>query len=262
MKMNFEDNLTRLIDFVFKKNIKTNESEKAFWTRHWKERIKYVRRNKIPYELSDKWQLRIYNKMHKLFLNILDKIKNKKILEAGCGSGYSSIMLAKEGAKVYLLDNTKEALKYSKMISKFNKIKNVRFRKGNLFNIPYATSIFDITWNSGVIEHYKNKIIYKIIDEMKRVTKKDGLIMIAVPNLLTPEILYRMIKIGKGTERFFTKAKLRKIMEKTALKEIEIYSLDCVIPSFIPNWIIKKLEKFEFILAPLLGFMFVGIGKK
>jgi len=38
-------------------------------------------------------------------------------------------MLAKEGVKVYLLEDTKEALKYSNRISKFNKTKNVKFKK-------------------------------------------------------------------------------------------------------------------------------------
>jgi len=53
---------------------------------------------------------------------------------------------------------------------------------------------------------------------MKRITKKNGLIVIAAPNFLTPKILYGMVKIGKGTERFFTKTKLKRIFEKKWFK--------------------------------------------
>lgn len=259
--MSWEDQITKIVNIFVKKDIKTSEDEYSFWNRHWRDRIDYFKKTKKPYELSSFWQQRIYDKMNNTFIKALGKIKDKKIIEAGCGSGYSSIKFSKRGADVYLLDNTPNALKYAKLISRLLDIKKIHFKKGNLFSIPYNESKFDIVWNSGVIEHYSDNIIKDILAEMIRVTKPGGKVMLTVPNLLTPEIIYRMFTIGKGTERFFSRNKLKNVMENAGLKNVKIYSVDCILPAFIPIKITDILSKYERFF-PSLGFMYVGVGKR
>ncbi len=55
---------------------------------------------------------------------------------------------------------------------------------GSIFKIPFKDNIFDLVYNSGVIEHFKDPDNVAAIAEMARVTKPSGRIIIIVPNTL------------------------------------------------------------------------------
>jgi len=120
----------------------------------------------------------------------------------------------------------------------------------------------DIVHNCGVIEHYKDKGILKILEEMKRVAHKDGQVIVVMPNLLSPEIIYRMIKYGKGSERYISKKKLRRLLRGVDLQDIEVKSVNA---SVIPACFSEKIHhQFSFLDDKLkfLDYLFYGRGIK
>jgi len=181
--------------------------------------------------------------MHNYFLSIFGDVNGKKILEAGWGSGYASMLLSQEGTCCTLLDSSELALKYSKNLLKkiwVNKNK-IDYIFGSVEKIPFDDNSFDIVHNCGVIEHYNNKEIKKILFEIKRVTRKGGQIIVVVPNLLSLEIIYRMIKFGKGSERYILKSTLKNLLKEVGLINVEVKSAHAsVLPSFIPKIIHDK----------------------
>ena len=109
---------------------------------------------------------------NKIYKCLLPKIKNKVVLDLGCGTGKFMKKFYKEALKYYGLDLSNEQLKIAK-----NKVKsnNVQFICCSAENIPLPENSIDViisTWVLGTIleEDRRNKVL----NEMKRVLKSDG----------------------------------------------------------------------------------------
>lgn len=247
------------INFLFRGDKKSNEEEKDYWDRFWTKKIASRKFSELDYF----FQKKVYARMHNYFLSMLDDVKGKKILEAGCGSGYASILLAQEGAEITLSDNSKLALEYSKNLGKRVELnQKVKYVLADVKKLPFNKNTFDIVHNCGVIEHYEDQTILVILREMVRVVGKNGQVIVVVPNLLSPEIVYRMIKYGKGSERYLSKRKLKKLMREAGLKKTEVKSANAsVVPACFPEKIHSQLtfldDKLKF-----LDYLFYGKGFK
>ncbi|MFA5032717.1 MAG: class I SAM-dependent methyltransferase [bacterium] len=117
---------------------------------------------------------------------------HKMVLEAGCGTGIISALLAKDRhTKTTLLDISLEALIISKKsLLKYGAEKLLI--RGDLFQMPFADGVFDVTWNAGVLEHFQGYDQILALKEMAMVTKPGGYIIVYVP--FSKGVFYR---IGK-----------------------------------------------------------------
>ena len=112
---------------------------------------------------------------------LMGNVKNKSILEVGCGSGLASLYLAKQGAKLTLLDIAPKALAFAQKAFQKEKLP-VKLVEGDAFVMPFKDNHFDIVWNSGVIEHFVDSKKVAMMKEMWRVTKPGGKLIIMAPN--------------------------------------------------------------------------------
>jgi len=112
-------------------------------------------------------------------------LAGKKVLEAGAGTGRISARLAQEGASVYLVDYSDKAIELEKRGFRAKGVEG-HFHQGDIRHLPYADDFFDISWNSGVIEHYNYREQMVILGELARVTKPGGLIINIVPYARSP----------------------------------------------------------------------------
>jgi len=113
---------------------------------------------------------------------ILDKYakENVEIIEVGCETGISSLILSEKFNKT-LLDLNPDALELAKKLFKeFNQKAN--FVEADMFQMPFDDEKFDIVFNAGVIEHFKKKEVIAALKEYKRILKKDGVMIIGFPN--------------------------------------------------------------------------------
>ena len=109
---------------------------------------------------------------NKIYKCLLPKIKNKVVLDLGCGTGKFMQKFYKEAVKYYGLDLSNEQLKIAK-----NKVKsnNVQFICCSAENIPLPENSIDViisTWVLGTILEVDRR--NKVLEEMKRVLKVDG----------------------------------------------------------------------------------------
>ena len=143
-----------LIDFFYRRIFRENmEIENGdYWTAFFNRKLSLYKEEGILD--IDNWQeTRYYNKLLLLLKDVL-KIKNFKnleVLELGSGTGILSILMAKEGASVTLIDKNKNALLYSKIIVKELRkrgkfIGRVKIVKGDIYNIDQKGN-FDIVHN-------------------------------------------------------------------------------------------------------------------
>lgn len=119
---------------------------------------------------------------HLKFYQFAAQFVNKKVIvDLGCGSGYGCEVFKKAGAKkVYGTDASKHSIIYAE--SKFGKYADFSVQSITDLN-NYSDSMFDISVSSEVLEHVKEYHMEEItLDEIKRVTKKGGLIIIGTPN--------------------------------------------------------------------------------
>lgn len=104
--------------------------------------------------------------------SLLGDVKRKKVLDAGCGSGIYTKILAKKGAKVCALDLSSKMLKLAKEHCKNYKIE---FKQGSIDKLPYPKNKFDAILASLVIHYLKKP--EKAFKEFNRVLKKNGILV-------------------------------------------------------------------------------------
>ena len=110
----------------------------------------------------------------KYIQEVIGDRKNLKIIDIGAGTGRYSIPLSEQGHSVTAVDLVKKNVSTIKL--KTNAVTAVQ---GSALNLKFENESFDITLLFGPLYHlfsYEDKL--KAISEAKRVTKKDGYILI------------------------------------------------------------------------------------
>jgi len=163
------------------------------------------------------------------------EIKDKKILDAGCGTGIFSVIFANKGAaRVLGTDISQGSLETAGSLKKKFNLQNVEFSEEDMLQLPFEDNTFDIVWAWGTVHHTSNP--FKAIDELTRVLKKGGSILLAV---------------YKRTKLTFIHEIIRKILIKTpkkswtALSKIFAFFLAPVIFLFKKREKSRKGEKLE-----------------
>jgi 2-polyprenyl-3-methyl-5-hydroxy-6-metoxy-1,4-benzoquinol methylase len=239
--------------------------EKIFWNNYWKEKIKYYQKYGEIFEIRNRWGFFCNQELHHHYKSLVGDFRNLSIIECGAGSGYNSCLMALEGAKTTVIDSSPEAIKYAKIVASRMKVnKKMRFICEDILNFK-PTKTFDLAWNCGVIEHYSDRDAILIIEKMVTLVKSGGRIIITIPNLLSPEGIYRMlkkiIKRERISERYITPTHLKKIMELARLTEVKIIPVNYFLPSFLPSQYANFARKFQITkFIKSLSWLFSGIG--
>jgi ubiquinone/menaquinone biosynthesis C-methylase UbiE len=102
----------------------------------------------------------------------LKKTAGGNILDAGCGSGYCINEFKNTGLwdEYYGIDFQEHRIKYC--IDKYGN--NINFQIGDLKNLPYDDSFFDVIYTGAVLMHLPVDDKIKAINEFKRILTKDG----------------------------------------------------------------------------------------
>jgi ubiquinone/menaquinone biosynthesis C-methylase UbiE len=112
-----------------------------------------------------------------LYLSLFDnlKIKNKNILEVGCGrgGGIKGINKYFDFKEIHACDLNEENIKYCKNNNKTN----INFKVSNAESLNYEDNYFDIVVNVESSYNYDNYPLF--FNEVKRVLKPDGIFLYA-----------------------------------------------------------------------------------
>ncbi len=108
-----------------------------------------------------------------------DYIKGKSVLDIASGEGYGSNLLSYDAASVVGVDIDAESVKNAT-----NKYKrsNLEFKVGRADLIPLDSNSIDVVVSFETLEHHDKH--QEMILEIKRVLKKDGLLIISTPDKL------------------------------------------------------------------------------
>lgn len=108
-----------------------------------------------------------------------EEIRDKKILDAGCGTGIFTTIFGNKGAAEAIgIDISEGSLGTANKLKKEFKLTNVSFQLASMLNLPFEDSTFDIVWAWGTAHHTSDP--QRAMDELFRVLKDDGLLLLAL----------------------------------------------------------------------------------
>jgi 2-polyprenyl-3-methyl-5-hydroxy-6-metoxy-1,4-benzoquinol methylase len=104
--------------------------------------------------------------------------EGREVLDAGCGSGYGTEILAAAGAqRVVGIDVSDDAIEHAR--SSFAAA-STEFRQADLHQLPFEDGSFDLVVCFEVIEHVDEQ--QQAISELRRVLRSEGFLAISSPN--------------------------------------------------------------------------------
>ena len=151
-------------------------------------------------EYSDNIIIKRFESPHRLrryahrqqYLVFLKYIKpGMRVLDAGCGEGILSVMMAKMGASVTGCDISKPNIEVCKKYADEEKVEGINFLLADSENLPFDDNSFDLVVSSHVLEHLPN--FDKGLNELMRVTKKSS--VVAIPTIMN---LCSLVQVGRG----------------------------------------------------------------
>ncbi len=160
-------------------------------------------------------------------------IKDKTIIDIGCGSGRLCYLLAKENAsKVVGVDYSQQMIDIAKeFVKKKDLEEKIQFECVDFF-VKYETKEkFDISIALGVFDYLQNP--EKFLDKMKMVTKEKIIVSYPAKYAFQAPIRRVWLYSRKCPVFFYTEPQLQRIYENAGLKEIKIMKtpLNSLIPT-------------------------------
>jgi ubiquinone/menaquinone biosynthesis C-methylase UbiE len=145
----------------------------------------------------------------KLIQEFVGDVKDKEILDLGCGNGSISLLLWYLGARTHSVDITKQSLNATRNLRRLSEHTarfDTRLCMGDATKLPFRPEMFDVVFCIETLEHIQDD--ESAIKEIERVTKRGGTVVLAVPySSKAPSIQnYRCYSFQTMKERLFSKA--------------------------------------------------------
>jgi 2-polyprenyl-3-methyl-5-hydroxy-6-metoxy-1,4-benzoquinol methylase/glycosyltransferase involved in cell wall biosynthesis len=117
----------------------------------------------------------VYEHLHR-YAYALQFVNDKRVLDLGCGEGYGSWILAQAAKDVVGIDRDNHIVEHAQTTYKKD---NLKFVLGNVEELPFCSSDFDIVVCFEVIEHIIAQ--EECMVEVRRVLRDDGILLISSP---------------------------------------------------------------------------------
>jgi len=100
-----------------------------------------------------------------------------RVLDAGCGSGAISRLIARTypQADVIGVDLREQYLDFARTRARSENIQNLTFRAADVFDLPFPDATFDVVWTKYLLQWLKEP--KRALTELKRVTRPGGIIV-------------------------------------------------------------------------------------
>ncbi len=117
-----------------------------------------------------------YEHYHR-YLMVSELVTGKKVLDAACGEGYGSALLAGYADKVVGVDIDAKSIQHAKQRYHAD---NLKFVCANVLAIPIPDNSFDVVVSFETLEHLAEH--EELLTEYRRLLKDDGILIISTPD--------------------------------------------------------------------------------
>lgn len=173
-------------------------------------------------------------------------IKNKKVLDIGCGFGWFELNVLERGVgQVVGIEISKEDLKAARLI----KDKRAIFKVGGALKLPFDDNYFDTVVAWEVIEHIPKDTENQMFKEVQRVLRKDGVFYLSTPydSFWSKYLDPAWWLIG---HRHYSKEKLVSLGKENDLDVKDVYikgrywSLIGLLNMYFSKWVLRRGQLF------------------
>lgn len=193
-----------------------------------------------------------YRGLHDLLFSTIQGIFNERrdirILDAGCGTGFILRRLDRYKA-TFGIDISEIALRYCRQRGLD------RIARSSVSVLPFPDEVFDLIISTDVVYHKQVKNDIAAINEIYRVLKKEGFVII---NLPAHDYLRRAHDERVHTRHRYAMNELRNKLEKCGLKVMKIsYRNAFSFPALLLSKLINKDSRrktytdMKFVIAPI-----------
>jgi len=128
---------------------------------------------------DDLWGTKSESEHRHRYRAIKEFMAGKIVLDAACGSGYGSCILAEYAESVEGIDVSAEAINFCReMYSK----SNLNFSTMSVTDIQFPSNSFDVVVSFETLEHISEKDQKIFLKEIRRVLRPDGVLIMSSPN--------------------------------------------------------------------------------
>jgi SAM-dependent methyltransferase len=103
---------------------------------------------------------------------------DREVLDAGCGVGYGSALLAEHARSVVGVDRSAEAIEYAR--GRYAQ-SNLEFRTADLLELDEAAESFDTVTSFEVLEHVRDQ--ERFLAGLARVLRPGGVLVLSTPHV-------------------------------------------------------------------------------
>lgn len=171
-----------------------------------------------------------------------------RVLDVCSGTGRISEGLIKRGFDVVSLDSSENMLSMREGVRGYQPI------KGFSYELPFADEVFDLVICIAALHHVAQKDKVRLtIEEMKRVVKKGGYIVLWDHNPLNPywKIIMKKVPQDTGEERLIPETEMTEPF-KVGEYRYRLYKKG-FIPDFAPQWLMFIFRLFENFVEKMPG---------
>ena len=191
-------------------------------------------------------------------------------LEIGCGTGISSLWLAKNGRNVTALDYTKSSVELVKAASQRLNLDNVTVMQADATKpLPFAEKQFDYIFQAGLLEHFETEDQIQLLSNWKKYSKY---MISMIPNAASiPYRVGKQIMETEGTWEYGLEIPKHSFAEEFARAGIAVEREYTIGTEWAQRFLPKKhyirkffarLEKDGYHLDDFMqGYLLVTIGK-
>lgn len=156
-------------------------------------------------------------------VNLTKVQRGSKILDVATGTGQQAFAFAKKGYEVIGIDISEAMLNVAR---KKNKYKNAKFKVADATNLPFENNSFDVSSISFALHDMPLSIREKVLKEMVRVTKSQGIIVVADYNLPEKKIsgflIYHFVALIESQYyKDFIRSDLEILLHRNKIKIID-----------------------------------------
>ncbi len=169
------------------------------------------------YSIVDNQRKKAYRKDLGLFLELLSPKKSDVILDVGAGLGTVASILTESSDEVFALEPEEKRVEYIKA-----KHPQVKAFSATAAQIPFPTSYFDKLYAIMAFHHFPDQ--GEALEEFRRVTKKQGLLLIHEINPSEgsgKRMKFFERKIARNDATFLTPQELKDIAGTHGFKSLE-----------------------------------------
>ncbi|MEP7206597.1 MAG: class I SAM-dependent methyltransferase [Casimicrobiaceae bacterium] len=110
----------------------------------------------------------------------LRHLRGRRVLDAACGEGYGTALLASVAREVVGVDISADAVSHAR--TTYAGLANARFEQGTVTELPLTDRSVDVVVSFETIEHLPQVEQPRMLAEFARVLTDDGLLVLSSPN--------------------------------------------------------------------------------